>query len=152
MKMATVRRPRRNRMTPLLALLLLVFSGAVLAAKAGYESPELVEGATTITLEQARQMHADGVTFIDVRNPRLYARSHIPGALHLNLSDRFNHANLSQAVAKDQPFVLYCSGVRCNRSSRAADWAVEWGFEKVLYFRAGIAAWRKAGYPEDSGD
>ena len=137
---------------PLLLALLLGCAASALAATAGYESPAQAAGATTITLEPARQMDADGVTFIDVRHSRLYARSHIPGAIHLNLSDSFNFANLSSHVAKDQPFVLYCSGVRCNRSSRAADWAVEWGFSRVQYFRAGIAAWRKAGYPEDSGE
>ena len=136
----------------LLSSLLLALSSAVFASKEGYESPEHVAGATTISLEQARQMHADGVTFIDVRNPRLYARSHIPGAIHLNLSDNFNMANLARHVTKDQPFVLYCSGVRCNRSSRAADWSVEWGYTGVQYFRDGIAAWREAGYPEDEGE
>ena len=158
MKTAKGVSPSHHRLTSalflgsLLLALLLGFAASAHAAKAGYESPEQVAGATTITLEQARQMHADGVTFIDVRNPRLYARSHIPGAIHLNLSDGFNFTNLSKHVTKDQSFVLYCSGVRCNRSSRAADWAVEWGFSKVQYFRAGIAAWRKAGYPEDSGE
>jgi rhodanese-related sulfurtransferase len=53
---------------------------------------------------------------------------------------------------KDQPIVIYCSGVKCSRSYRASEKAVEWGYTKVYYFRGGIVEWKKAGYPVEKGD
>lgn len=132
-------------------LLVPVFSIAVQAGEEG-SSPPHVEGTTTISVEEAQRLHAQGVPFIDVRNPRLYARRHVPGAVHLNLSDNFNLANLSAAVGKNEPFVIYCSGLKCPRSSKAAAWAVEWGFTQVKYFREGIVGWRDAGLPMESSE
>jgi len=113
-------------------------------------SPESVAGAETISTEQAYELFRAGVPFVDVRNPRQFARRHVPGAVHLNLGSDFNLRNLQAVVAKDEPFVLYCSGRKCSRSSNAADFAVEWGFTQVKYFRDGIVGWRDAGYPMDS--
>ena len=128
--------------------------GAASAAQADDEglSPASVDGAVTVSVAEAARLHADGVVFVDVRNPRLFARRHIPGAVHLNLSDDFNLANLSATVSRGQPFVVYCSGVKCSRSSTAADFAVAWGFTGVHYFREGIVGWRDAGLPVDTAD
>ena len=132
----------------LAVVLAVVLALAVGVATADEESsPESVPGAVTVSVDEAARLHAEGVVFVDVRNPRLYARRHVPGAVHLDLSSDFNLANLSATVARDQPFVLYCSGVRCSRSSTAADFAVEWGFTWVHYFREGIVGWRDAGLP-----
>ncbi|MCB1801406.1 MAG: rhodanese-like domain-containing protein [Gammaproteobacteria bacterium] len=144
---------RLNAYWPRLAGLFLL--GVIgFAAHAGEEgeSPPSVEGATTIDIPEAQRLHAAGVKFIDVRNPRLFARRHVPGAIHLNLTDDFNLANLSATVGKDEPFVIYCSGITCSRSSDAAAWAVEWGFSQVKYFREGMAGWRDAGLPMVTSD
>lgn len=71
-------------------------------------------------MNEARHLHDDGVVFADVRNPRLYTRRHIPGAIRLDLKDRFTEESLSAVVARDQPFVIYCGGVKCSRSYRDA--------------------------------
>ena len=55
-------------------------------------------------------------------------------------------------MKKEQPFIIYCSGVMCSRSYRASEKAVEWGYTKVFYFRGGIVEWKKAGYPVEKGD
>ena len=117
------------------------------------EPPPLeVEGARTVAVEEAKRLFDAGVPFIDVRNPRLYARRHVPGAHHLDLKYAFTEETLNAVVAKDQPLVIYCSGVKCSRSSRASARAVSWGFTKVHYFRGGIVDWRDAGMPMESGD
>lgn len=117
-----------------------------------WRSPLEVPGARSISVQQAAELHAAGVPFIDVRNPRLYARRHVPGAHHLDLKDAFTEQTLSEIVARDRPLVIYCSGAMCSRSSRASEKAVSWGFDQVHYFRGGIADWRDAGLPLDSGD
>ena len=93
-----------------------------------------------------------GVVFIDVRSPRLHSRRHIPGAVHLDLKDTFDEESLAMVAKKDQQLVIYCSGIKCSRSSTASAEAVSWGYTKVHYLRGGIVDWRNAGYPVESSE
>jgi len=106
-----------------------------------WESPKSVEGAQTVTLEQAKQLYADGIVFIDVRSSRQYGNRHIMRAVNLPLKTEFTQQNLLMHVQKDEPLVLYCNGINCGLSYRAAKKAVEWGFTRVKYFREGIREW-----------
>ena len=121
------------------------------AAGKNYRSPESVDGATTVTAAQVRALQEAGTAIVDVRNPRLYARRHIPGAHHLDLKHTYNEESLAEVVARDEPVVIYCSGVKCSRSTIASRKAVSWGYEKVYFFRGGIVEWRNAGYPVETG-
>lgn len=136
-----------------IAFFALALTAAVsLAADPNYEAPASVPGAKTIDVKEAEALHGQGVAFVDVRNPRLYARRHVPGATHLDLQTRFSAANLRAVADLDEPVVIYCSGVRCSRSSTAVEFAVSWGFSEVRYFRGGIVDWRDAGLPLASVD
>lgn len=119
------------------------------AAMAEYSSPEHVDGTTTISVQEAKALFDQGVPFVDVRNPRLFAGGHIVGAHHLDLKNGFSEEALAAVAGRDQPLVIYCSGVKCSRSYRASTKAVSWGFKQVRYFRGGIADWRDAGYPTE---
>ena len=121
------------------------------AANSDYRSPQQVKGAITTSLQQARILFDTGAVFIDVRNPRLYAKAHIPGTFHLDLKHAFDEAAMTAIAKKDQAIVIYCSGVKCSRSYRASEKAVLWGFSKVHYFRAGMVEWKKAGFPVEVG-
>ena len=116
------------------------------AQKSEYRSPEHVEGAITTSVLDAKKLFDQGVVFVDVRNPRYYAKAHIPGAFHADLKQSFSESILNGIARKDQEIVFYCSGVKCSRSYRASAKAVSWGFSKVHYFRGGIAEWKKEGY------
>jgi rhodanese-related sulfurtransferase len=117
------------------------------AEKKQYRSPESVAGAITTSVDEAKSLYDQGVTFIDVRNPRFYAKGHIPGAHHLDFKYNYDEAQLTAVADRDEPIVIYCSGVVCSRGYRASASAVSWGFSTVHYFRGGIADWQKAGYP-----
>ena len=140
-----------ERMLPrwLLLAALSLASPIALAAEDSEDelSPLSVAGAETISTDQAHGLYLAEVPFVDVRNPRLYARRHIPRAHHFDLSSDFNKAALESVVAKHQPVVIYCSGQKCRRSSSATEFAVEWGFTQVKYYRDGIVGWRDAGLP-----
>lgn len=122
------------------------------AAKKGYVAPEQVPGATLVSAAEAKALYDAGVVFIDVRSPRLHTRRHIPGAVHLDLKDTFDKESLAKVAKKDQQLVIYCSGIKCSRSSTASAEAVSWGFNKVHYFRGGIVEWRDAGYPLETSE
>lgn len=110
-------------------------------------SPREIAGATTVDAEKARELHAEGVPFVDVRTLETYKLGHIPGATLLDLKADFTVQKLTMLIGKDQRVVIYCEGPKCLRSSEACAKAVSWGFEKVHYFRDGFPAWRAAGYP-----
>lgn len=133
-------------------LLLAGLMNQAIAYNPNYQAPLQVEGSTTITLQQALSLHEAGVVFVDVRNPRLFRRKHIPGSYHLDLKNGFEKAALEKLVKKDQPVVIYSSGVNCARGYRAVALAVSWGFANVKYFRGGIVEWRDAGYPVESSE
>ena len=126
--------------------------GSIHADKSEYRSPEHVEGAITTSLQEAKRLYEQGMVFIDVRNPRFYAKGHIPGAFHFDFKYNFDESKLDSVAKKDQPIVIYCSGEKCSRSSRASAEALTWGFSKVHYFRGGISDWKKAGYVIDVGE
>ncbi|MBE9560731.1 MAG: rhodanese-like domain-containing protein [Proteobacteria bacterium] len=127
-------------------------TGISYADKDSYRSPEDVDGAITTSLLEAKKLYDQGTVFIDVRNPRFYAKGHIPGAFHFDLKYNFDESKLDGVAKKDQPIVIYCSGAKCSRSSRASAKALSWGFSKVHYFRVGIVDWKKAGYAVDVGE
>jgi rhodanese-related sulfurtransferase len=136
-------------------VILLIALAIALPGHAGdpdYRAPERVEGTTTVTAAQVKELFDAGAVIVDVRNTRLYARRHIPGAHHLDLKDVYSEASLAAVAKKDEPLVVYCSGVKCSRSHRASTRAVSWGYEKVYYFRGGIVEWRDAGYPVESSE
>ena len=130
--------------------LLWVLASSSFAEGPKWRAPETVEGATTVTVEQAKELFDQGAPFIDVRSLRLYSRRHVSGAHHLDLKSAFNQEALEKVAKKDKPVVIYCSGVKCGRSSSASKMALSWGYKDVKYFRAGIVGWRDAGMPIES--
>ena len=118
-------------------------------AKAGaeYVSPATVPGATTIDTARAKTLFDRSAVFIDVRNEADWEAGRIPGAVHLELDQRFTEASLRAVAQPDQEVVMYCNGTKCPRSSQAAASAVGWGFTRVFYYRLGFPDWQAAGYP-----
>ncbi|MEE8548431.1 MAG: rhodanese-like domain-containing protein, partial [Alphaproteobacteria bacterium] len=110
-------------------------------------SPTEVEGAVTVSPAMAKALLDRGVPFVDVRGDSPWNLGHIPGAVHLELKKVFGEATLSAVVGGDQEVVIYCSGPKCLRSSKACVKAVSWGFTNVYYFRDGLPGWKAAGYP-----
>ena len=132
-----------------IVLFCMTTTGASHAEKSSYRSPEYVEGAITTSLLEAKILYDQDNVFIDVRNPRFYAKGHIPGAHHFDFKYNFDESKLESVAKKDQPIIIYCSGIKCSRSYRASAKALAWGFSKVHYFRGGFADWKKAGYEID---
>ena len=109
-----------------------------------------VPGAKTIDADEAWWMYEDGVKFIDVRNSRLFARGHVPGAIHLDLKYAYNRQALEAVVDRNEPVVIYTSNIKCPRAYHASRMALEWGYKRVYYFRNGIVEWRRLGFTEGS--
>jgi len=134
--------------TQLSRLFLMVFLNLLILSNAVAQlSPLSVNGATTITTEQAKKLYNNGALFVDTRKDLDWEFGRIPDAIHLNLTTDLSKTNLLNNANKDDPIVLYCNGEKCLRSSIATQQLVNWGFSKVFYYRDGYPGWFLAGYP-----
>ena len=113
-------------------------------------APESVAGAQTINTDKAKSLFDQGFPFIDVRKQEDYNAGHIPGAHHLSIRSDFSEQSLAAIVSRENPVVIYCNGINCMGSSKAAQQAVEWGWSGVYYYRDGIPDWKQNNYPVDS--
>jgi rhodanese-related sulfurtransferase len=94
---------------------------------------------------------AEGVTFVDLRDPRELARDGmVPGAFHCPRGMLEFWIDPESPYARPQfqsggRFVFYCgSGWRSALSAKAA---VDMGLEGVSHISDGFAGWMKAGGP-----
>ncbi len=100
-----------------------------------------------VSTEAAKELHDNGVLFVDVRNEDDYKDGHIPGAIHVDVRDSTFEAKFVEVAKKDQEIVIYCRGSSCTRSSLAISKAKAMGFEKLYRFKKGYPGWKSAGYP-----
>ena len=122
------------------------FTSPVLAGV--HTAPLEVEGATTITVAEAKRLFDARVPFVDVRGKdNDWRAGHIPGAVHLHIYHGLSEASLAEIVDKDEAVVSYADGIGSSQSGRASARAAIRGFKKIAYFRDGFAAWKAAGYP-----
>lgn len=85
---------------------------------------------------------------LDVRSAELFARGHVPGAVHLP------HGKLVQsqlaAWPMDTVFVTYCAGPHCNGAARGALRLARLG-RPVKIMAGGITGWLDEGFPLQEG-
>ncbi len=108
-----------------------------------------VRGVRKISHEEALEMLANNVKFVDVRRAVQYNLSHIPGSVNLELKTQFDETALQNLITKDDPVVFYCSDKQCYRSAHASAQAAFWGYTNVAYFAGGFTDWIGSGYPTD---
>lgn len=106
---------------------------------------------TTIAREALREkMEAqEDFVLVDVLSPESYARGHLPGAINMPVSD-IEPAALGK-LSRDDAVVVYCASFECQASSAAARKLEEMGYTGVIDYEGGLADWKDAGYPLESG-
>lgn len=136
-----------NRILATFGLVAGLILAPLVASAADGVSPVSVEGAVTVTPEEAMALYDEEVTFVDVRKPSDFDAGRVPGAIHLDVKSALSEASLAEVAGKDDPVLFYCNGHACMRSSQACSMAVGWGYTKVYYLRDGYPAWESAGFP-----
>ena len=97
-----------------------------------------------ISLREARDLYSKpGVFFIDVNEPEVYGRYHIPGATPVT----DEHLQRFLPADRQATLVFYCAERRCTASHAAAREAVKLGYRNVLVMPEGIFGWVNAGLP-----
>ena len=112
------------------------------AAAAHFESQFTFETDCWDTHDALRS-GAPGFVLLDVRQPALFAKGHIPGAENLP------HAKIIGSRMSAYPsatlFVAYCSGPHCNGAARAAAKLARLGC-RVKIMAGGITGWLDEGF------
>ena len=93
-------------------------------------------GIKQVTAREFDQMK--GITLLDVRTVKEYKQGHIPGALHIELSEVGSKA---KKLRKDKELVVYC------RSGNQSIWAIKrlmgMGFTSLYNLKGGYGAWKR---------
>jgi adenylate cyclase len=118
-----------------------------------------IEGATKIDLATAKSFHDRDVLFVDLgtKADGLWEKSRVSGASNLPWADyaaknRFRETSLNEILDKTEEAVFYwCPPGNVCINEWAIAKAVNWGYQKVYYFKGGAAAWKEAGYPIETG-
>lgn len=83
---------------------------------------------------------------LDVLSPESYRRSHLPGAINIPLQ-QIGELATKLLPNKDQEIVVYCAGVGCDASEKAAMELSEIGYSRVRLYGGGKGDWIAAGLP-----
>jgi len=79
-----------------------------------------------------------GMVLLDVRSNKEYEQGHIPGAVHVPLSDIGNKV---KKLKKDKELVVYC------RNGSQSIWAIKrlmgMGYKNLYNLRGGYNAWKR---------
>lgn len=97
------------------------------------------------SMEQGEQ---DFVLLHVVGSAEVFAKRHVPGAIHLRHTDMTEER--MQAWPKDTMFVVYCAGPHCNGADRAALNLARLG-RKVKIMIGGMTGWADEGFAFAAG-
>ncbi|HEY8193005.1 MAG TPA: molybdopterin-synthase adenylyltransferase MoeB [Gaiellaceae bacterium] len=110
-----------------------------------------MEGSTQTREIGAREtpdaLSANDALLLDVRSDQEWQVAHIPGALHVPMSQL--EERLPEVVPdRKRPIITYCAvGARSLRSLSTLD---ELGYEDSISMSGGIVAWQELGFPVES--
>jgi rhodanese-related sulfurtransferase len=79
-----------------------------------------------------------GITLLDVRTHREYDQGHIPGSVHVPLTEVGARV---KKLKKDKDIVVYCASG--NRSIWAIKRLIGMGYKNLYNLRGGYGAWKR---------
>jgi len=114
------------------------------------EMPASLDGVPVVNGDEVHKIwKSSKASVIDTRNKTQFDTERVEGATHLSSDDLIKDPSLANGLDKDKEYVVYCNGVKCPRSPRAAIMMKHLGFKKVFWYREGIPDWKSKGYPTE---
>lgn len=141
---------KRPLLLILLAALTLGFN--VNVGKAVADTASTQASFALINTEDLKKLLDEGtaITVVDARNPEEYQEVHIRGAISIPEKQFSEHlAQLPQD--KSEKLVFYCNGIKCGKSKKAAQKALELGYSNILIYAEGMPVWEEKGMPIYAG-
>lgn len=134
-----------NRLITLISLSLLTFG----LAHAAETTPESIDGTTKVSAEEVIDLigELDDLTIIDARKSSDRSKGWIEDSIGLPNTDTTEASLTKAAPNKSAAILFYCNGVKCGRSVESARNAIKWGYNKIYWFRGGMAEWEAKSLP-----
>ena len=112
-------------------------------------SPEDIPGTTKVNAEELIElMWADPqLTLIDSRITSDRKEGFIEGSIGLPNTETSCKSLEGVIPDKSALTLFYCNGVKCGRSAKAAQIAIDCGYNQIYWFRGGIEEWKQKQYP-----
>ena len=127
----------------------MILSATVAHAEQKPYAPEVIEGVSIVTAEQAIELILQNpdMPIIDSRKKAEYLKGHIEGAVSM-LNTDMTEDDLAELVPdRDTTILFYCNGERCLRSTDAIRKAQSWGYTNLVWFRGGWKEWSSKQLP-----
>lgn len=111
------------------------------------ETPESLEGARTITAEQAKALIEGGGIALDVRKKASFVEARLPKAKSIRAAEHpeTKEFDTSGFGPKETQLIIYGHGSDGWSSVSAVRGAVKAGYVNVHWLRGGFQEWSKAG-------
>ena len=105
-----------------------------------------------ITTEELKNMIDIGTEMIviDARNPEEYQEVHIKGAINIPVKN-FAHHEDKLPKNKSAKIIFYCNGIKCGKSKKAAQKAINLGYTNIFVYASGMPVWEEKGMPIYTG-
>lgn len=87
---------------------------------------------------------------VDARNSEEFQEVHIKGAINIPEKQFSEHLDLLP-TDKSTRIIFYCNGVKCGKSKKAAQKAVEIGYSNIFVYAEGMPVWEEMGMPIYAG-
>ena len=157
--MNSVGKTRNHTVASCLLAALFFFCAGHAMAGSGVETLRSLEGGGIIEAEKAHELRENqAAEFFDMRSAVNYGKGHIPGARALPYIERSvkavdfeaekDRVDLSQLPGdKSRTLVFYSHGTTGWKSYKTAVLAIRAGYQDVRWFRGGLQAWEKRGFP-----
>ena len=140
--------------TPIRTLLLFLWFSLVTMSMAAVGSnalvtPETIDGVTIVDAEGLIETvtHNPGVVLIDSRIIADRMEGFIEGSVSLPAIETDCDSLASAVPELATPLLFYCNGIKCGRSARAANIAIDCSYTNIYWFRNGMEEWQAQEYP-----
>jgi rhodanese-related sulfurtransferase len=112
-------------------------------------TPEQIEGVTNVDAEGLieKVMNAPELVLFDSRITADRKEGYIEGSVSLPDIDTSCDSLEILAAEHNTPVMFYCNGIKCGRSAKAAQIAIDCGYTDVYLFRKGMEEWQEKQYP-----
>lgn len=114
-------------------------AAAIMAAVAIFAAPVLADGYKRITGKEMAAILKDGTktVIVDVREPELFEKGHIPGAINIPYDDA--HKRILKELSPKDRIVFVCHGGPMG--DELADILAKNGYKSVYNLEGGMKKW-----------